>query len=58
MTVPPGPVLSDALKYSPILVGEDGVAPVGNFDFDVDPSIDPELALVRTLLWKMDHLYD
>lgn len=45
VTVPPGPVLSDALKYSPILVGEDGVAPVGNFDFDVDPSIDPELAL-------------
>lgn len=50
MTVPPGPSLADALLSSPILAGEGG-AMLGlgssDFEFGVDPSADPELALVR-----------
>ena len=51
MTVPPGPVLSDALLSSPIIMGEDGSGVVpgmaaGGFEFGVDPNEDPELALV------------
>ena len=47
VTVPPGPNLSDALRTSPIVQGEDGYAPAGGFDtgFDIDPNLDPELAL-------------
>lgn len=48
VTVPPGPMLSEALMNSPILVGEDGsgagLSAVG-FEFGVDPNEDPELAL-------------
>ncbi|KAI9137475.1 hypothetical protein BKA69DRAFT_1110332 [Paraphysoderma sedebokerense] len=50
VTVPPGPhILSDLLISSPIIAGEDGV-PAGlgggaGFEFGVDPSLDPELAL-------------
>ncbi|KAI9357058.1 hypothetical protein DFJ73DRAFT_821968 [Zopfochytrium polystomum] len=48
VTIPPGPhILSDILISSPILAGEDG-APgfgAGGFEFGVDPSLDPELAL-------------
>ena len=50
VTVPPGPMLSDALVSSPIIVGEDGTGAVpsgmGGFEFGVDPNEDPELALV------------
>lgn len=50
VTVPPGPSLADALLSSPILAGE-GAAMLGlgasDFEFGVDPSADPELALVR-----------
>lgn len=50
VTVPPGPMLSEALMNSPILVGEDGsgagLSAVG-FEFGVDPNEDPELALVN-----------
>ena len=48
----PGPLLSDVLIGSPILVGEDG-APIavghgGGFEFGMDPiGDDPELAMVR-----------
>lgn len=47
MTVPPGPLLSDALISSPVIVGEDGAGAVpGGYEFGVDPNEDPELALV------------
>ncbi|KAJ1514655.1 hypothetical protein HMI54_013780 [Coelomomyces lativittatus] len=47
VTVPPGPtILSDALLSSSIVTGEDGVFPgAGAFEFGVDPTLDPELAL-------------
>ena len=48
VTVPPGPLLSDALISSPILQGEDG-APAGMeyaSEYGFDPNSDPELALV------------
>ncbi|KAM9783117.1 26S proteasome non-ATPase regulatory subunit 4-like [Neosynchiropus ocellatus] len=46
VTVPPGPSLADALLSSPILAGEGGAGlDASNFDFGVDPSADPELAL-------------
>jgi len=48
VTVPPGPMLSDALLSSPIVVGEDGTAPsagMSGFEFGIDPNDDPELAL-------------
>ena len=47
--IKPGPILSDALASSPILRAEDGtsLAPVGTgFEFGIDPSEDPELAMV------------
>lgn len=50
VTVPPGPSLADALLSSPILVGEGGTMMglgASDFEFGVDPSADPELALVR-----------
>lgn len=49
MTVPPGPSLADALISSPILAGEGGAMlglGASDFEFGVDPSADPELALV------------
>jgi 26S proteasome regulatory subunit N10 len=49
VTIPPGPhLLSDVLISSPIIQGEDGPPPGfgGNFEFGVDPSLDPELAMV------------
>lgn len=47
VTVPPGPLLSDALISSPLLQGEDG-APAGMeyaSEYGFDPNSDPELAL-------------
>jgi hypothetical protein len=47
VTVPPGPLLSDALISSPVIVGEDGAGAMpGGFEFGIDPNEDPELALV------------
>ncbi|KAG5270826.1 hypothetical protein AALO_G00172730 [Alosa alosa] len=48
VTVPPGPSLADALLSSPILAGEGGTMMglgTSDFEFGVDPSADPELAL-------------
>ncbi|XP_068271254.1 putative PIP5K1A and PSMD4-like protein [Nyctibius grandis] len=48
VTVPPGPSLADALISSPILAGEGGAVlglGASDFEFGVDPSADPELAL-------------
>ncbi|KAM9434953.1 26S proteasome non-ATPase regulatory subunit 4a [Clarias gariepinus] len=48
VTVPPGPSLADALLSSPILAGEGGTMMglgASDFEFGVDPSADPELAL-------------
>lgn len=50
MTAHPGPLLSDIILSSPILTGDDGapLAPPGQgFEFGIDPSEDPELAMVR-----------
>lgn len=59
VTVPPGPSLADALLSSPILAGEGGSMMglgASDFEFGVDPSADPELALVSNLvLW--DYIY-
>lgn len=55
VTVPPGPSLADALLSSPILAGEGGAVlglGASDFEFGVDPSADPELALVRE--WGKD----
>ena len=61
--MPPGPhLLSDMVVRSPILAGDQGLpdevmgdagAPAAGgsgagFEFGVDPSLDPELAMVRT----------
>jgi len=48
VVVPPGPNLTDALRTSAVVQGEDGfTAAGGDFGagFDVDPNLDPELAL-------------
>jgi len=58
VTVPPGPVLSDALVTSAVIQGEDNAGMPGmeggggggggfggDFEFGVDPAADPELAL-------------
>ncbi|RHZ74147.1 hypothetical protein Glove_227g5 [Diversispora epigaea] len=51
ITIPPGPhILSDILISSPIIAGEDGVpsgyaAGGSNFEFGVDPNLEPELAM-------------
>lgn len=48
VTVPPGPLLSEALVNSPVIVGEDGqgvAMQATGFEFGVDPNEDPELAL-------------
>ena len=44
----PGPNLTEALRTSPVVQGEDGYTPAEDFGsgFDVDPNLDPELALV------------
>ena len=61
MTIPPGPdILSDIILSSPILSedipgggttgeasGSGAVAASNNFEFGIDPSLDPELAMVR-----------
>ena len=51
VTVPPGPLLSDALISSPILQGEDGATPGMEYasEYGFDPNSDPELALVSGL---------
>ena len=53
VTVSQGPMLSDALVSSPIVVGEDGSGAVPGgmqgFEFGIDPNEDPELALVSML---------
>ncbi len=49
VTAHPGPLLSDVLMSSPILADEDGapLAPMGQgFEFGIDPTEDPELAMV------------
>lgn len=52
VTIPPGPhILSDMLISTPIVQGEEGASNFagsggGDFEFGVDPSLDPELALV------------
>jgi hypothetical protein len=67
VSIPPGPhLISDVILTSPIIQGEDGPPPGfgGNFEFGVDPSIDPELAMViivfslRLLnyLWKKNEI--
>jgi 26S proteasome regulatory subunit N10 len=58
VTIPPGNyLLSDMVLSSPVLMGEDGAPPPGlammgagaggdnGFEFGIDPSLDPELAL-------------
>lgn len=49
VSVPPGPQLTDALRNSAVIQGEDGAggANMGapGFDFGMDPNDDPELAL-------------
>jgi 26S proteasome regulatory subunit N10 len=46
VTVPAGPlVLSDVLISSPIFAGDGGSSGGNNFEFGVDPNLDPELAL-------------
>ncbi|CAG8675446.1 10465_t:CDS:2, partial [Funneliformis caledonium] len=52
VSIPPGPhILSEILISSPIIAGEDGVPAGfaagggGNFEFGVDPYLEPELAL-------------
>ncbi|KAI8986506.1 hypothetical protein BDB01DRAFT_785854 [Pilobolus umbonatus] len=52
VTIPPGPhLLSDMLISSPVISGENGAAGAfggssgGDFEFGIDPNVDPELAL-------------
>lgn len=55
VSIPPGPhILSDMLMSTPIIAGEDGApgnfssgGAGGDFEFGIDPNLDPELALVR-----------
>lgn len=49
MSVPPGErFLSDVIASSPILFdGENPMAAAGGFEGDIDPNMDPELAMVR-----------
>eukprot|EP00123_Amoebidium_parasiticum_P006835 comp17688_c0_seq2/m.17549 comp17688_c0_seq2/g.17549 ORF comp17688_c0_seq2/g.17549 comp17688_c0_seq2/m.17549 type:complete len:400 (-) comp17688_c0_seq2:103-1302(-) len=62
VSVPPGPhILSDILVSSPILAGEGGVAGVGGadasqFEFGVDPSLDPELAMALRISMEEERL--
>lgn len=64
--VPPGPnLLSDSIVASPILAGEGGAVPSNggggggadggdNFEFGIDPSVDPELALALRMSLEED----
>lgn len=64
--VPPGPnLLSDSIVASPILAGEGGGVPTNgggaggadggdNFEFGIDPSVDPELALALRMSLEED----
>ncbi|CAO3615553.1 unnamed protein product [Cunninghamella blakesleeana] len=51
VSIPPGPhILSDSLMSTPIISGEDGApgnfsSGGGDFEFGIDPNLDPELAL-------------
>lgn len=47
VTIATGPMLSDVIVTSPIIVGEDGMGhvPTSGFEFGIDPNEDPELAL-------------
>lgn len=54
VTCQPGPLLSEAILSSPILSGEDGAPIAPGFEFGIDPSEDPELAMVRLVLCTMD----
>ncbi|KAL5471005.1 hypothetical protein EMCRGX_G029076 [Ephydatia muelleri] len=45
VTCQPGPLLSEAILSSPILSGEDGAPIAPGFEFGIDPSEDPELAM-------------
>jgi 26S proteasome regulatory subunit N10 len=54
LSVPPGPnILSDLLLSSPIIQEEGGavIANPASFEFGVDPSLDPELAMVCVFSW-------
>jgi hypothetical protein len=66
--VPQGPhLLSDLVLSSPILSEDRGIPPgamvdaagpsgsagTNNFEFGVDPSLDPELAMVRLLCFRL-----
>lgn len=62
LTVPPGPhILSDVLISSAIVAGEDGApmpgANAASFEFGVDPSMDPELALVCRCYYAVHLLF-
>lgn len=64
--VPPGPnLLSDSIVASPILAGEGGSVPANgggaggaeggdDFEFGIDPSVDPELALALRMSLEED----
>eukprot|EP00124_Ichthyophonus_hoferi_P000288 Ihof_evm14s10 gene=Ihof_evmTU14s10 len=62
VSVPPGPhILSDILVSSPILAGEGGVQGAGGadtaqFEFGVDPSLDPELAMALRISMEEERL--
>ncbi|GAU92114.1 hypothetical protein RvY_04239 [Ramazzottius varieornatus] len=49
VSIPPGPQLTDALRNSAVIQGEDGAGGVNmgapGFEFGMDPNDDPELAL-------------
>ena len=70
VVVPPGPhLLSELLNSSPILAGDRGIpdevlaestgtaaaGAAGGFEFGVDPSLDPELAMVSAQLQPITH---
>lgn len=63
--IPPGPnLLSDSIVASPIMAGEGGAVPSGGaggagaageeFEFGIDPSADPELALALRMSLEED----
>lgn len=65
VTIPPGPhLLSDMLISTPIIAGEEGSAgnfgasSGGDFEFGIDPSLDPELALVSDDKRKKKRIVD
>lgn len=59
VTAHPGPLLSDILLSSPILTDEEGapLAPLGQgFEFGIDPTEDPELAMVHYVYIQHVHV--